>query len=116
MDILEGRCTREEGTEALDVIVSKLFLIKWTSTPPKEPRKLKPLSNKQRRRRQYAHIQQLYRLRRKEAARIILEGRWRDAFMDTDKQIEGLEDYWISVFATADSSNSDPEVSEAVER
>ncbi len=74
---------------------AKIFPTRWLPAPP-SGKVLR--SNKQLRRARYASIQRLYKLRRKDAAKTILEGRWKDTYKDKHR-VDGLEEYWTKVYA-----------------
>ncbi len=57
-------------------------------------------SHKEVRRAGYAHTQRHYKLKRKDAANSILEGRWREAYRGLDREVNGVEEYWAKVFVT----------------
>ncbi len=48
----------------------------------------------------YAHTQRLYKLKRKDAANSILEGRWGEEYRGLDREVNGVEEYWAKVYVT----------------
>ncbi len=98
LDILEGRLTKLEGVKLLKEHTEKIFPTRWLPAPPLRTSGKVLRSNKQLRRARYASIQRLYKLRRKDAAKTILEGRWKDAYKDKHR-VDGLEEYWTKVYA-----------------
>lgn len=52
---------------------------------------------KELRRRQYASVQRLFNISRKDAATAILNGSWREAGHGTPREPPGLADYWAEV-------------------
>lgn len=82
LDISTGQMTKTEGLETLEDHVSRLFPTKWMPTPPRRSTYPKLKSNKHCWRSQYAHIQ------------------WREAFLRSDKEVDGLEESWISTYVT----------------
>ncbi|CAM4574444.1 unnamed protein product [Leuciscus chuanchicus] len=75
-------------------------------------RKKKPVSNRQRRRLQYAYIQRMYRTKRRDAASVILEGCWKYAYLGTTVTVEHLEDFWANTMEVG-SEEECQEVAEA---
>ncbi len=74
LDIREGRETKIEGARMFKEHAAKVFTTRWLPAAPKRTSGEKPRSNKQIRRARYASIQKLYKLRKKDAAKTILEG------------------------------------------
>ncbi|KAA3674943.1 uncharacterized protein DEA37_0001532, partial [Paragonimus westermani] len=54
-------------------------------------------NSKQLRRIQFGHIQNLYRRSRKDAASTILDGRWRNAYLENDFQFSDFNNYWLNI-------------------
>ena len=52
------------------------------------------MNNKTFRRLQYSHVQRLYRNRRSDAAKTILDGRWRNAFLENNDIFPNFTSYW----------------------
>ncbi len=98
LDMLEGRLTKLEGVKLLKEHTALIFPTKWLPAPPLRTSGKVLRSNKQLRRARYATIQRLYKLRRKDAAQTILEGRWKEAYKDK-RRVDGLEEYWTDVYA-----------------
>lgn len=65
-----------------------------------------PRSTKQIRRANYAAVQRLYKLRRKEAAKTVLSGCWRTAFRNTPSTVAGMDEFWTKVFSCPSAPDS----------
>lgn len=96
-DLQAKRISLYQGGERVEQLANKYFPDIWKSTAPREGAGQKPCSNKMLRRKRYAHIQRLFRNRRKDAASTILDGRWRDAHVGPTRRVEGLEDFWVKI-------------------
>ncbi len=88
--MLDGTITREQGAEQLETITQEFAPIKWKSCGKRRGPRKEPRSNKQVRRARYAHVQKLYKLKRKDAAHSVLEGRWREAYRGMDREVKGV--------------------------
>lgn len=58
------------------------------------------MSNKQICRARCAHIQKLYRIKRKNTANTILQGHWREAYRGINHGVENVERYWADIYVT----------------
>ncbi len=112
--ILEGQQTKAEGAKLFKEHAAKVFPTRWRPTVPKRTLGKKPRSNKQIRRAMYANIQKLYKLRKKDAAKTILEGRWKEAYKGQE-QVEGMEDYWEKIYAEGVPAEDTPPITERAE-
>ncbi len=115
LDILEGRLTKLEGAKLLKEHTAKIFPTRWLPAPPIRTSGKMPRSNKQLRRARYASIQRLYKLRRNDAAKTILEGRWKDAYKEKHR-VDGLEEYWTKVYAGTGHSDDPALTTEKAEQ
>lgn len=113
-NVLEGRETRAEGARLFKEHAAKVFPTRWRPAVPKRTLGKKPRSNKQIRRAMYASIQKLYKLRKKDAAKTILEGRWKEAYKG-QQQVEGMEDYWENIYAGVAPAEDPPPITERAE-
>ncbi len=98
--LLEGIVTREEGAEQLEILTQEFAPLKWQTCAKRRGLRKEPRSKKQVRRARYAHIQKLCKLKRKDAAHSVLEGRWREAYRGVDRGMEGVEEHWAEVLGT----------------
>ncbi len=95
--LLGGWVSKEQVADSLESIIQEHMPLKWKPGNGRSVFK-KPQSNKEIRRAKYAHTQRLYKLKRKDAAHLILEGRWREAYRGLDREVNGVEEYWAKVF------------------
>ncbi len=95
--LLGGWVSKEQAADSLESIIQEHMPLKWKPGDWRSVFK-KPQSNKEIRRAKYAHTQRLYKLKRKDAAHLILEGRWREAYSGLDREVNGVEEYWAKVF------------------
>ncbi len=111
--LLGGWVSREQAAQNLESAIQECIPLKWNPVKRRRVFGKKPKSNKEIRRARYAHTQRLYKLKRKDAAHSILEGRWREAYRGLDRAVEGVEEYWAKVFETntteIESSESSPQ-------
>lgn len=92
---MHDRISLKKAAELVEDVTKISFPSKWSPMPPKGMRKKKPMSNRQRRRMQYAFIQRMYRTKRKDAAGVVLEGRWKEAHLGRTTTVENLVDFWV---------------------
>ncbi|VDP34581.1 unnamed protein product, partial [Echinostoma caproni] len=94
---------------AINLFCAHHFPHRWRPTKPRphrNPDRIK--NNRQLRRIQYGHIQNVYRSNRKDAADTILSGRWRTAFAPTESCLPGFNEYWKSTFCHPASRDCRP--------
>ncbi len=108
--LLGGWVSLEQAAQSLESAIQECIPLKWNPVKRRRVFGKKPRSNREIRRARYAHTQRLYKLKRKDAAHSILEGRWREAYRGMDCAVEGVEEYWAKVFET---STTETEPSEA---
>lgn len=93
-ELLHDRISLKNTSELVEDVTKIYFPSKWSPMPPKGNRRRKPISNRQRRRMQYAFIQRMYRIKRKDAAGVILEERWKEAHLGRTTIVDNLVDFW----------------------
>ncbi|KAA0702529.1 R2DM Retrovirus-related Pol polyprotein from type II retrotransposable element [Triplophysa tibetana] len=93
----DNKITTEEGAKAIEDLVAQIFPLVWQRKEPR-PMKEHPRERpKELRRRQYASIQRLFNLNRKDAATAVLNGSWRETGHGPPREPPGLADFWASV-------------------
>lgn len=82
--------------DEISMITDDLFPDRWVTRPPK---RIKPWATTKRaiRRAQYATIQRLLKIKKKDAAHRILDGSWRLEPGRVGNKPEGLEEYWRGI-------------------
>lgn len=109
--LLGGWISKEQAAQSLESAIQECIPLKWNPMKMRRVFGKKPKSSKEVRRARYAHTQRLYKLKRKDAAHSILEGRWREAYRGLDRVVDGVEDYWAKVFETSTTGTEHSEAS-----
>ncbi|KAA3674947.1 uncharacterized protein DEA37_0001540 [Paragonimus westermani] len=81
----------------LEELCDRRFSCGWRPTKRRYSRRLNFQNKRQLRRIQFGHIQNLYKRRRKDAASTVLDGRWRNAYLENDFKFNGFNDYWLRI-------------------
>lgn len=76
-----------------------MFLDRWTWKSHRSRGRREAPKKKQLRRAQYAAIQKLYNTSQKDAAKAVLEGKWREFHLPRDVAVEGLGNFWAGVLS-----------------
>ncbi|OON20142.1 zinc finger, C2H2 type, partial [Opisthorchis viverrini] len=94
--MLSGRLNVVQARARLTSVVKRIFPDVWT--PQKGAvRKCVPKSQKARRRVTYARLQSLFKRKRKEAAKCVLDGQWKELWKCAEAKPKGTMEYWKAV-------------------
>ncbi|MGL5225732.1 MAG: hypothetical protein ACRC8Q_10500, partial [Aeromonas sp.] len=97
LNLLENRISTAEGAAAVEEEVNKIFPITWQRKVPRPAKTYLGEKPRELRRRQYASIQRLLNINRKDAATAVLNGSWRAASHGTTREPPGLEEFWAKI-------------------
>ena len=103
-----SHCTVEEACNSINSFCKNAFPHVHGSHHPRPSNNPSHHKRAQIRRLQYAHIQKLYRIRLKDAASTVLDGRWRTAYMETHSSIPNFYEYWSSIFSSSPHHDARP--------
>ncbi|KAF7234708.1 hypothetical protein EG68_11283 [Paragonimus skrjabini miyazakii] len=83
--------------DRLEQLCNKRFPPCWKYRKRRYGRRVSIRNTRQLRRIQFGHIQNLYRRSRKDAASTILDGRWRNAYLENDFKFSDFNKYWLNI-------------------
>lgn len=104
-----GVINDSQGRDLLEQHAQEWFPYRWKPSVVRHKITHK-WSNKTIRRANYAVIQRLYKLRRKDAAATVLSGRWRHAYRGPAPVPSGMAEFWSSMFETSSVIDTTPAV------
>ncbi|KER32445.1 hypothetical protein T265_01497 [Opisthorchis viverrini] len=91
-----GELNVDQTRVRLTSVVEQMFPVVWT--PHRGVmRKGIPKSKKAQRKVTYARLQSLYKRKKKEAAKCVLDGQWKELWKCVEAKPEGMMDYWKGV-------------------
>lgn len=99
LELTDDSVTLSVARQRIKCILDQVFTDQWSWRGQRKQTSRGALTKRQIRRAQYGAIQKLYNVNKKEAAKAVLDGRWRESHQPQAAPVEGLGDYWAEVLS-----------------
>lgn len=107
-DLQNGKISRKKCRVLMQEHAQHWFPHTWKPTSARPEPKVRQWSKRDIRRANYAAVQKLYKLRKRDAAQTVFSGSWRNAYRGHAPLPAKMEEYWSEVFGKPSAIDSVP--------
>lgn len=106
-ELKNGAVSIDQTQEDIERMVEETFPDKWQKRR-EGPIRSPPKTKKEIRRANYVTIQRLYKRKKKDAAKVVLDGTWREAYLRDGGVTDSTIEFWKEVFRREGESDTRP--------